>query len=185
MLYKKDKVLTGGKKYKIREQQLLNIMWYVLYTRPKSEIKVAESLQKVAVQVYCPTITEVRQWSDRKKKVTVPLFRSYVFVKLKEKERYKVFDVPGVVRYLYWLGKPAIVRDAEIEIIQQWLGGEELEEVSISHLSPGDKVIIGSGAFKDEEAIVKEVGTRRTKLILLGLGCTVNAKTRDVLRKAV
>ncbi|WP_424494975.1 UpxY family transcription antiterminator [Salinimicrobium sp. GXAS 041] len=160
-------------------------MWYVLFTRAKAEKRVADTLRKLNFEVYCPMTTEVRQWSDRKKRITVPLFRSYVFVKLKEKDREKVFEVPGVVRYLYWLGRPAIVRDREIEVIQQWLGGEELEEVSISHLSPGDKVIIGSGAFKDEEAIIQEVGTKRTKLILLGLGCTVNAKTREVLGNVV
>ena len=159
-------------------------MWYVLYTKPKAELKVAETLKQIQVEVYCPTITEVRQWTDRKKKVTVPLFRSYVFVRLKEMDRYKVFEVPGVVKYLYWLGRPALVRDAEIEIIEKWLNGDELEEVSVSHLSPGDRVIISSGAFKDEEAVVQEVGTKRIKLILLSLGCTVSAMTREVLQPA-
>lgn len=158
-------------------------MWYVLYTKPRAEKRVADFLSNINLEVFCPMVTEVRQWSDRKKKVRVPLFTSYVFINIKERERYKVFDVPGVVKYLYWLGKPAVVRDVEIQTIQQWLEGDELEEVSVSHLSPGDKVIISSGAFKNEEAIVKEVGSRRIKLILLSLGCTVNAKTRDVLRE--
>lgn len=130
-------------------------------------------------------MTEVRQWSDRKKKVKVPLFTSYVFLNIKERDRYKAFDVPGVVKYLYWLGKPAVVKDAEINTIQQWLLEDRLEEVSVSHLSPGDRVIINSGAFKDQEAIVKEAGSRRIKLVLLSLGCTVNARTKDVLQNAV
>lgn len=156
-------------------------MWYVLYTKPKAEIKVADALEKMNVEVYCPTVSEIRQWTDRKKKVTIPLFRSYVFVRLREKDRHKVFEVSGVVRYLYWLGKPALVRDAEIETIQKWLNGDELEEVKVCHLAPGDRVNIKSGVFKDEEAIVKEVGTKRIKLILLSLGCTVYAKTRQIL----
>jgi transcription antitermination factor NusG len=158
-------------------------MWYVLYTKPKAEKRVADFLSNMNLEVFCPTVIEVRQWSDRKKKVKIPLFNSYVFINIKERERYKVFDVPGVVKYLFWLGKPAVVRDVEIETIRQWLEGDELEEVSVGDLSPGDKVIINSGAFKDQEAIVKEVGSRRMKLILLSLGCTVNAKIRDVVQK--
>ena len=156
-------------------------MWYVLYTKARSEKKVADSLQKMDMQVYCPLITQVRQWTDRKKKVEIPLFTSYVFVNLKEGERGKVFDVSGVVRYLYWLGKPAVVRDAEIDTIKQWLSGEEVEEISVGHISPGDTITIKSGAFKNKEAIVKEVGPRKIKLILVSLGCTVSAKTREVL----
>ncbi|MDT0651627.1 UpxY family transcription antiterminator, partial [Autumnicola edwardsiae] len=91
------------------------MQWYVLYTKPKWELKVYENLQKKDIKAYCPTVTEVKQWSDRKKKITAPLFRSYIFVYLAEKERSEVFEVPGVVRYLYWLGKPAIVRDVEIQ----------------------------------------------------------------------
>lgn len=163
----------------------LRIMWYVLYTKPRAEKKVADFLNNINLEVYCPMVTEVRQWSDRKMKLQVPLFTSYVFVNLLERERYKAFDVPGVVRYLFWLGKPAVVKDKEIETIRQWLRGDSLEEISVAHISPGDKIIIGSGAFKDEEAIVQEVGPKRIKLILPGLGFTVTAKTREVLAKAV
>ena len=159
-------------------------MWYVLYTRPNAEIKIAETLKLIGIEVYCPTVIEVRQWTDRKKKVTVPLFRSYVFVRLREKDRHKVFEVPGIIKYLYWLGRPALVRDAEIEVIEKWLKGDKLEGLTVTGLSPGDRVTIASGAFKNEEAIVKEIGSRRMKLILLSLGCTVNAKMRDVIQPA-
>ena len=158
-------------------------MWYVLYTRPKAEKRVADTLEKIDVEVYCPMITVVRQWSDRKKKIKIPLFTSYVFVSLKEKERHKVFEVPGVVKYLYWLGKPAIVKDAEIKIIKDWLNGGKVGDVMIENLSPGDKVIIKSGAFKDQEAIIKEVNNNRMRLILVDLGCTVTAKTSEVLQE--
>lgn len=158
-------------------------MWYVLYTRSKAEKKVADTLEKMKLEVYCPMTTEIHQWSDRKKKVTVPLFRSYVFVRLNEKERHLVFDVPGVVKYLYWLGKPAIVRDTEIETIQNWLTGEDLEDLLITDLTPGDRVILQGGAFRNKEAIIKDASPKRVRLILLELGCTVSAKTRDVLRK--
>lgn len=158
-------------------------MWHVIYTKPKAESRVAETLKKIDVEVYCPMVTEVRQWSDRKKKLSVPLFRSYVFIKISEKERHKVFDVPGVVRYLYWLGKPALVRDTEIETIKDWLRGGRVEDVVIENLSPGDRIVIKSGAFKHQEAIIKKIGPKRIRLVLTDLGCAVTAKTRDVLQE--
>lgn len=158
-------------------------MWHVIYTKPKAESRVAETLRKINVEVYCPMVTEVRQWSDRKKKLSVPLFRSYVFIRITEKERHKVFDVPGVVKYLYWLGKPALARDSEIDTIKNWLCGGKVEDVVIENLTPGERVVIKSGAFKDQEAIIKKVGPSRIRLVLVDLGCTVTANTRDVLQE--
>src|SRR5690606_27244913 len=97
-----------------------NMPWYVIYTKPRAEAKVAESLKKLGITVYCPMITEVHRWSDRKKKVSLPLFKSYVFVQLLPKDRNQVFAVPGVVNYLFWLGKPAQVREQEIQTIKKW-----------------------------------------------------------------
>lgn len=73
--------------------------WYVIYTKPKWEKKVAEQLADAGIECYCPLITQVRQWSDRKKKVVVPLFNSYVFVRLEDCDRNLVFQSPGAVRY--------------------------------------------------------------------------------------
>ena len=155
--------------------------WYVLYTKPRTELKVAARLQEMKLEVFCPSITELRQWSDRKKKVISPLFKSYVFVNLKEQERNLVFDVPGVVRYLFWLGKPAIVRDKEIETIRKWTEDDEIEDLQIDHLTPGDKLTINSGTFKEQQAIIKEIGNKRMKLLLPSLGCTVNARIKDII----
>jgi transcription antitermination factor NusG len=92
--------------------------WYVVYTKPKWEKKVAEQLKK-GIACYCPLVTQVRQWSDRKKKVEVPLFNSYVLVARSTKIW---FSIGRVVRYLFWLGKPAIVRDEEIDTIKKMVG---------------------------------------------------------------
>lgn len=160
----------------------VEVMWYVLYTKPKAEKKVAGSLENLDVQVYCPLISVVRQWSDRKKKVKIPLFTSYVFVNLKERERHKVFEVPGVVKYLYWLGRPAVVRDMEIEVIKSWLNGDEVEQIAVEHLSPGDRIRIESGSFKDQDAVIKEIGAKKSKLILTELGCTITISTRNIMQ---
>ncbi|MGM0934457.1 MAG: UpxY family transcription antiterminator [Bacteroidota bacterium] len=157
------------------------MLWYVLYTKPRSEQKVAQRLEKTGIQVYCPIITEVRKWSDRKKKVSTPLFKSYVFVKLPEKERNRVFDVPGVVHYMHWLGKPAVVRNHEIETIEKWLNNDEVDQIEINEISPGDKLVISKGSLEGREAIVREVGKKQMRLILPGMGFTVVVNTREVL----
>ena len=101
--------------------------WFVIYTKSRQEKKVALELEKMGITVYCPMINQIRQWSDRKKKVEVPLISSYVFVQLKERDRETVFEVPGIVRYVYWLEKPAIVRDEEIAVMKTWLSTQTVE----------------------------------------------------------
>ncbi|GGD03429.1 UpxY family transcription antiterminator [Hyunsoonleella pacifica] len=157
--------------------------WYVLYVKPQSEIKVADRLSKNGIQVYCPVIEEIKIWSDRKKVVKVPLFKSYVFVCLPDKERQLVFDFPGIVRYLFWLGKPAIVRDEEIDAIKEWVAKDSVEEYKLSQLTPGDRVSINNnvlGVIGGKRAIVKEVGKNRVRLILEDVGLVINMKIKQV-----
>lgn len=155
--------------------------WYVIYTKPRWEKRVAGELEDLSIEAYCPVVTEIRQWSDRKKKVVSPLFKSYVFVRLSEKNRQDVFKVPGVVQFLFWLGKPAIAKDAEIETIKSWLNNDEIAVVSTDHLSPGDQITIAEGNFKGQEAIIKKIGKKRMRLILKSMGCVVNVKASDVV----
>jgi len=147
--------------------------WYVVYTKPKWEKKVAEQLTKRGIECYCPLIIQVRQWSDRKKKVEVPLFNSYIFVRLAEVDRNLVFQSTGVVRYLFWLGKPAVVRDEEINTIKKWLIAPDKFEISVSSLQVGDKVVLESGPFKSQEAIVQEVNKNNYILVLESMGCVL------------
>lgn len=150
--------------------------WYVVYTKPKWEKKVAEQLIQKGIECYCPLVTQVRQWSDRKKKVEVPLFNSYVFVRLAEKDRNLVFQSSGVVRYLFWLAKPAIVRDEEINTIKKWLSTPDQYEISVASIRVGDKVTLESGPFKSHEAIVQEVNKNNYVLVLESLGCVLKMK---------
>jgi len=150
--------------------------WYVIYTKPKWEKKVAEKLLEIGIESYCPVITQIKQWSDRKKKVEVPLFNSYVFVKLLESERNSVFQISGVVRYLFWLGKPAIVRDEEISIIKKSLASPNLSDVSVTSIQVGDRITLETGAFSNQDAIVKEVSKTHYILVLESLGCVLKIK---------
>lgn len=147
--------------------------WYVVYTKPKWEKKVAEQLKEKGVECYCPLIIQVKQWSDRKKKIEVPLFNSYVFVQIEESNRNDVFLSTGVVRYLFWLGKPAIVRDEEIQTIKKWLDGSQVNQITIEQYQVGDRVKVASGPFSSQEAIIQEVNKTHFVLVLESLGCVL------------
>lgn len=150
--------------------------WYVVYTKPKWEKKVADKLKELGIECYCPLVTQIKQWSDRKKKIEVPLFNSYVFVQLTDVERNSVFQVAGVVRYLFWLGKPAIVKDEEIEAIKTSLKAPNISDVTVSSIQVGDRIKLESGAFTNQSAIVQEVSNSYYILVLETLGCVLKIK---------
>lgn len=154
--------------------------WYVVYTKSKCEKKVAERLNEKGVTAYCPLVTKISQWSDRKKIVSVPLFSSYIFVQVEEKNRNRIFEVPGVVRYLFWLGKPATVKDSEIETIKNWLSAPGIYEVSLHKWKKGDKIMLDSGPFIGQSAIIQEVKQNHYILILESLGCMLRVEKKEV-----
>ncbi len=154
--------------------------WYVVYTKARNEKKTALILEKSGIEVYCPIVKEVRQWSDRKKTVEVPLFSSYLFVHLSPKERELVYAAPGVVRYLFWLNRPAIVKDQEIEILKNWLSGEVLA-ARVQTLKPGDCLSIHKGPFKGKDGVIQNVNANRVQLVLKELGLKVSITTQDAI----
>lgn len=128
--------------------------WYVLYTKSRSEKLVAKGLREQNIEVYCPLYKTKRKWSDRTKIVEEPLFRSYCFVNLPETDRARVFGTPGVVSYLHWLQKPAVVRPSEIEIIKNMLNDFDHSSLEIHSFSAADRLKIKSGVFIDQEGEV-------------------------------
>ena len=151
--------------YKINPMQ-----WYALYTEPRHEKKVADRLLKLGVEVYCPLVTQIKQWSDRKKKVEVPLLPSYVFVKLEDSNRDVVFQVSGVVRYLFWLGKPAIIRNEEIQQLKQWLLDTVVTSFEVKGIQVGDTYKIQTGPLAGKLGIVSKVEKKHLEIILEQLG---------------
>lgn len=157
--------------------------WYVLYTNPKAEKKVAQQIAAMGYEVYCPLIQQVRQWSDRKKTVEVPLFNSYVFVNIEDSERHKVFDAKGVVRFLFWLGRPAVVKDEEIEEIKKWLNSQSVE-FEIESLHEGDFVEIKEGQFKGHSGIVQYINKNYVRIVIESIGFVLVVKSKKDLDTA-
>ena len=151
--------------------------WFVLYTKPNFEIKVAEGINDLGINAYCPVYTKIKQYSDRKKKIHKPLLPSYVLVQLLEEDRKKVFDIRGAVRYLFWLGKPAEVREEEIELLKSNLKGD-YDDVLISKLSKGKEYTIPFGTFKGQSGRVSDISKNKLKLELPSLGLFVTLTRR-------
>ncbi len=95
--------------------------WLIVYTRPGMERKVSKELNKKNIESYCPLNKVERKWWALKRTVELPLFASYVFVKASPDEINELRKIEGVINVLYWLGKPAVVKDYEIAMLKNFL----------------------------------------------------------------
>ena len=143
--------------------------WFVLYTKHRNELKVVERLKSIGIEAYTPTRTEVRQWSDRTKKVLVPLLPSMVLVSLQDKQVDQVFEVPGVVRYLFEHGKRAKVSNQEVLAIQRYL--ENTYQTIQKELEVGDTVKV---PLLEHEATLLSIKGKKCLAQLQKLGAIVS-----------
>ncbi len=144
--------------------------WFVIYTKPRQELKVLEHLTHLGIEAYTPTKIEVRKWSDRKKKVTVCLLPSMVLVCLEENEVSKVFEVPGVRRYLFVHGERARVTNDEVLAMKHYIENTYQLLDKKDHLV-GSKIKIPS---LNQEAEIISVKGKRCIAQLELLGATVS-----------
>ena len=151
--------------------------WYAIYTKARNEKKVSELLDRDGISNYLPLMKRIKIWSDRKKMVEEPLFSSYVFVYISEKEHLKVLQVPGVVRYISFEGKKVQIRDEQIEAIKKYVDtGEEFVE-NESDFIPGKRVKVFRGALKGLEGMLVEIlGKQRVKVEIDAIGQSVYIK---------
>ncbi len=151
-----------------------NKKWFALYTKSKHEFKAASQLDECGIDYYLPTAVRIKQWSDRKKKVTEPLFSGYIFLYGSEKERLVALEQYSIVRTIFFQGKPAIIPEWQIENLKKML--EQSKDVSVTDkLAVGTLVKIISGPFKDVEGIVYE-NNNQEKILAI---------TIDLLRRSV
>ena len=149
--------------------------WYALYTKPRMEKKVHQLLSERGYVSYCPLNKVRKQWSDRVKVVEEPLFKSYVFVQLDQEGKSSVRFVNGVVNFVYWLGKPAVIRNDEIIRIRKFM--KEFEAVKVEPISfpANSKVLISSGLLMDKEATVIRDRKNFVEVEIESLGCKLVA----------
>ncbi|MEN9964566.1 MAG: hypothetical protein RL582_1661 [Bacteroidota bacterium] len=150
--------------------------WYVVNTRPRWEKKISTFLDNKGFEYYCPINKVTKQWSDRKKVVNEPLFKGYIFVKLEEAEKFKILDIDGILNFIYWVGKPAIVRDSEIENIRKYLCEFEDVEIGEIKLEKGQEVIIKQGVLMDYKGIILELNNNKAWVRINSMGIVLSAE---------
>ena len=146
--------------------------WFVLYTRPQQELKVSEKLSQIGITNYCPTVTLIKQYSDRKKKVQKPLIPSYIMVFIEDHKRVDVFSVFGVIRYLFWLGKPAVISEDEISLMKNYLNGV-YKSIFLTTLTKGQLYKITEGPLQGRIGTVIEIQKNKIKLELKSMAMLV------------
>jgi transcription antitermination factor NusG len=147
-----------------------NRKWLAVYTRPRWEKKVNQLLAEKGVERYCPLNKVRRKWSDRVKVVEEPLFKSYVFVKVNNDDRTEVRMTPGVINFVYWQGRPAVIKEREISAIKRFLDEYENVEVKPMDLKINQRVKITAGPLMDQEGKVLEVKRKMARIAIDSLG---------------
>lgn len=159
--------------------------WLVVYTRPRLEKKVFGWLVQKGIEAYCPMNKVEKKWSDRVKSVEEPLFKSYVFVHVSEAEQASVRLTSGVLNFVYWLGKPAVVKPKEIDLIKRFLNEYSNVIVEPMDVQMDDVVMITAGALMEKEGrVIKRFGKKvAIEVASLGRRLVVQVGALKVVKK--
>ena len=149
--------------------------WYAIYTKPRWEKKVHALLTEKKIESYCPLNKVRKKWSDRMKTVEEPLFKSYVFARVTGEEQTQVRMTAGVMNFVYWQGKPAIIPAREIEIIRKFLNEYENVTAEPIQLKEAGRVTIRQGLFMDHEAKILKIEGNRVKVVIESIGYSLVA----------
>ncbi len=149
--------------------------WYVVYTRPRWEKKVAGILLAKGIEHYCPLNKVMKQWSDRKKIILEPLFKGYIFVKLHDTIKWEIKNIDGILNFVYWLGKPAVVKEEEIDTIRKFLQEFSGVEVIERQLNINSRVLIKQGVLMNYHGIIVEITGNKAKVNIESMGLQLSA----------
>ncbi len=129
-------------------------------------------LLRKGIESWCPLQKVERQWSDRKKIIEDPVFKSYVFVHINEDERLSVLQTDGVINFVHFLSKPAIIRDEEIELVKSYMLTKDakISVQPIGSVQENMKVIVKHGVFMDNTGTVIRAGNKKVYVKLESLG---------------
>jgi transcription antitermination factor NusG len=157
-----------------------NKKWFAVHTKPRFEKRVTEFLTRKKIENYCPINKVLRQWSDRRKLVSEPLFPYFVFVKITESELSSLKQIEGVVNFVYWLGRPAIIRDSEIEAIRQFLDEHSNVHLEKTQVQANEPELINGEKFKKYGNSVIALKDKSVKVELPSLGYTMVAQLETI-----
>ncbi|MCD4695014.1 MAG: UpxY family transcription antiterminator [Bacteroidales bacterium] len=148
--------------------------WYAIYTKSRNEKKTFQLLQESGIEGYLPLIKTLKQWSDRKKWVEEPLFRSYIFVKISRKEYHKVLNIFGVVRFITFEGKAVKIPEKQILAIKQFVNNEEDYTLTYENLKIGSQIEIYRGSLRGLTGRLVEIrGKQKVKIEIESIGQSI------------
>jgi len=149
---------------KVKEKEI-EPKWYAVYTRPRFEKQVMKSLLDQSIECYLPLIKTMRQWSDRKKIVEVPLFSSYVFVHIDRSVYDQVLQIHGAVKYITFEGRAATIPSDQIDKLKIIVDSNEKVESTWEPRHKGDHVIVTAGSLKGLQGELITEGDRKKVLV--------------------
>ncbi|MFA4923378.1 MAG: UpxY family transcription antiterminator [Ignavibacteriaceae bacterium] len=153
-----------------------NKFWFALYTKPRQEFKAELQLKAVCIDVYLPKITRLKQWSDRKKKVTEPLINSYIFIYSSEKVRLLALEQDAIVKCVFDCGRPAKIPDDQMRNFMEFIKKEE-DYFVVNGIIKGASVLIKEGPFTGiTGTIIEEPGGKSLAVSIELLNRTVVAR---------
>ena len=137
----------------------------------------AKLLEEKGIENYCPLNKVVKQWSDRKKIVLEPIFKSYIFVRVEEANKWDLKKINGIINFVYWLGKPARIKDEEIKTIKKFLN--EFVDIQIDQLQQlqiNSKVRIKQGVLMNYNGVLVELSGSRARVRIESMGIQLSAQ---------
>ncbi len=141
--------------------------WYALHTRARNEKAVSERLEEQGLTTFLPLVTEVRRWSDRKKKVELPLFSCYVFVKFvinDHEERMRIYRTGGVFAIVSMRGAPVPIPEEQIDGLRTVIT-KQVPWSAHSFLKVGQRVRVRGGSMDGVEGVLLSCNGDRTLII--------------------
>lgn len=130
--------------------------WRVIWTRSRFEKSVAEALSSKNHIVFLPLRKEIRQWSDRRKKIEVPLFPNYIFVRAVEADFQEILKIPGVVKLIQENNRPAIIRESQMRLLKKLIENSDYPELEFQTLDEGSNITIRSGPLRGLSGVLVE-----------------------------
>lgn len=145
-------------------------------TKPRNEFKVFEQIISKDIEAFLPKVERIRIWSDRKKKIFVPLFPSYLFIYGDNNERLNaISNTIGAMGYLMYRKRPAVITEKEIENIKISLIEPDRIKVEAIQITEGDTVEITYGPFIGLTGIIKEIrGSYKLVVNITELSASLN-----------
>ncbi|MBS2211042.1 UpxY family transcription antiterminator [Carboxylicivirga mesophila] len=148
--------------------------WYALYTKSRAEKKVFEQLTAMGIETYLPLKKTLRQWSDRKKWVEMPVISSYIFIKIPKTDYQKVFDVNGIVAYVSYKGKACIIPENDILAMKRAIENQMEFSVESGQIEKGQQITVTSGPLEGIKGEVIEIqGAKKIILRINQIGYTL------------